>query len=75
MKSSSAAGAGGAVLSAPAQVKLDEAMGKCKSLLQQLNANKDAEPFATPVRWEEWGLRDYPKVIKYPMDLGTVGVS
>ena len=33
-----------------------------------------AEPFLEPVRWKEWGLEDYPKVIKNPMDLGTVAV-
>lgn len=34
-----------------------------------------AAPFLEPVRWEEWGLHDYPKVIKQPMDLGLVKVS
>lgn len=29
-------------------------------------------PFLEPVNWKEWGLLDYPKVIKTPMDLGTV---
>lgn len=24
------------------------------------------------MKWQEWGLKDYPKVIKHPMDLGTV---
>ena len=33
-----------------------------------------AAPFLEPVRWEEWGLHDYPKVIKQPMDLGLVMV-
>lgn len=32
----------------------------------------DAEPFREPVNWKEIGLTDYPKVIKNPMDLGTV---
>lgn len=31
-------------------------------------------PFLEPVQWKEWGLLDYPKVIKHPMDLGTVKV-
>ena len=34
-----------------------------------------AAPFLEPVLWKEWGLVDYPKVIKHPMDLGTVKVS
>jgi len=33
-----------------------------------------AGPFLEPVKWQEWGLKDYPKVIKHPMDLGTVNV-
>ncbi len=31
-----------------------------------------AGPFVEPVNWREWGLLDYPKVVKTPMDLGTV---
>ena len=31
-------------------------------------------PFLEPVQWKEWGLLDYPKVVKNPMDLGTVKV-
>lgn len=34
-----------------------------------------AAPFLEPVLWKEWGLVDYPKVIKHPMDLGTVKVG
>lgn len=33
-----------------------------------------AEPFREPVKWKEWGLLDYPKVVKNPMDLGSVQV-
>ena len=33
------------------------------------------EPFHEPVDWQGWGLADYPKLIKNPMDLGTVNVS
>lgn len=33
-----------------------------------------AVPFLEPVNWKEWGLMDYPKVIKTPMDLGTIKV-
>lgn len=32
------------------------------------------EPFHEPVDWQGWGLFDYPKLIKKPMDLGTVQV-
>ena len=31
-----------------------------------------AGPFLEPVDWQTHGLKDYPKVIKHPMDLGTV---
>ena len=31
-------------------------------------------PFLEPVPWKEWGLDDYPRIIKQPMDLGTVKV-
>ena len=31
-----------------------------------------AGPFLEPVAWEELQLKDYPKVIKHPMDLGSV---
>jgi len=44
--------------------------------LQQILSNlmdaNFAEPFLEPVRWKEWGLFDYPEVIKHPMDLGTM---
>lgn len=34
----------------------------------------NADPFLNPVEWKQWGLLDYPKVIKTPMDLNTVKV-
>jgi len=34
-----------------------------------------AGPFLTPVLWKEWGLLDYPKIIKNPRDLGQVKVG
>jgi len=35
----------------------------------------DAEPFREPVDWQNLGLFDYPKIIKKPMDLGTIKKS
>ena len=32
------------------------------------------DPFQSPVPWREWGLDDYPRIIKQPMDLGTIAV-
>jgi hypothetical protein len=46
------------------------------SLFQHLptTTTTTTAPFLEPVMWKEWGLLDYPKVIKNPMDLGTVKV-
>jgi Bromodomain/Bromodomain extra-terminal - transcription regulation len=30
------------------------------------------EPFREPVDWQGLGLNDYPKIIRHPMDLGTI---
>lgn len=32
------------------------------------------EQFLYPVPWEEWNLRDYPEIVKEPMDLTTIKV-
>ena len=34
--------------------------------------HKDADPFLNPVDWKNMNLLDYPKVVKTPMDLGSV---
>lgn len=44
----------------------------CMSALAELMAIDLAEPFSVRVDWKGMGLADYPKVIKHPMDLGTV---
>jgi len=41
-------------------------------VLEKLIADPESEPFRSPVEWEAWGLLDYPKIVKEPMDLGTV---
>jgi hypothetical protein len=46
----------------------------CSLLPPRGHVRASAVPFLEPVRWEEWGLHDYPKIIKNPMDLGTVKV-
>eukprot|EP01068_Selenidium_serpulae_P012971 Selendium_serpulae@DN5905_c0_g1_i2.p1 len=43
--------------------------------LTELKRNDNASPFNQPVDWEELGLVDYPKVIRNPMDLKTVGLK
>jgi len=41
-------------------------------LVEKVIADPDAEPFKSPVLWKEWGILDYPDIVKEPMDLGTV---
>jgi hypothetical protein len=41
-------------------------------LLDSIEADPNAEAFAAPVDWEDLELKDYPDVIKRPMDLGTL---
>ena len=61
-------------------------MDMCKSIIADIIAlpeagrargsrSKRIEAFLQPVAWKEWGLEDYPKIIKQPMDLGTVNVT
>eukprot|EP00306_Pavlova_sp_CCMP459_P010568 CAMPEP_0185183634 /NCGR_PEP_ID=MMETSP1140-20130426/2097_1 /TAXON_ID=298111 /ORGANISM="Pavlova sp., Strain CCMP459" /LENGTH=325 /DNA_ID=CAMNT_0027749659 /DNA_START=14 /DNA_END=991 /DNA_ORIENTATION=+ len=45
---------------------------QCKNVLQEVMSKDIAEPFNVKVDWKGLGLNDYPKVIKHPMDLGTV---
>ena len=45
----------------------------CKDILAKLSKNKRAWMFETPVDPMALGLRDYFKIVKKPMDLGTVG--
>lgn len=35
-------------------------------------SRSESEAFREPVDWEGLGLDDYPKIIKHPMDLGTI---
>lgn len=47
-------------------------MDKLQGVLDALNQNRSSEPFRVPVDWKAWNLPDYPKIVKYPMDLSTV---
>ena len=49
-----------------------EHLKQCQKILQFLMSHKDADPFLNPVDWKAMNLTDYPKVVKTPMDLGTV---
>ena len=41
-------------------------------IVVKLKKMRQADPFLTPVDWEEMGLVEYPYIISQPMDLGTV---
>jgi len=45
---------------------------ECEEILKSIMSKPEAEDFLYPVDWESAGLHDYPKLIKKPMDLGTV---
>ena len=50
----------------------EKTASSCRKLLAGLMARAEAAPFLEPVAWKEWGLLDYPQLIKHPMDLGLV---
>ncbi len=43
-----------------------------KALLDEIFNHPMSNPFLEPVDWKSLGLLDYPKIIKKPMDFGTV---
>jgi len=45
---------------------------KCDALIKGLMKRSQGVHFSKPVDWKKMGLVDYPKLIKQPMDLGTV---
>lgn len=45
---------------------------ECLNQLKDITKKPEAEPFLQPVNWKDLGLFDYPKIIKRPMDLGTM---
>merc|ERR1719240_2245154 len=52
---------------------LDDALQrKCDQLVKSLMKRSQGVHFSRPVEWKKMGLADYPKLIKEPMDLGTV---
>ena len=75
MSSSSKENAAFAGQSLSSFTKTQEALRNCGKLLTFLITHKDSSPFIEPVNWKEWGLLDYPKIIKTPMDLNLVKVS
>jgi hypothetical protein len=52
---------------------MDEALvRKCDQLVKSLMKRSQGVHFSRPVEWKKMGLLDYPKLIKQPMDLGTI---
>ena len=45
---------------------------QCDALVKSLMKRSQGVHFSRPVEWKKFGLLDYPKLIKEPMDLGTV---
>lgn len=52
--------------------KQSEAMRKCENLLNKVSAHRNAVHFLQPVDPVALRIPDYPKIVKEPMDLGTV---
>ena len=50
----------------------EEETKKLEKAIETLSKEKDAYDFLAPVDYNGLGLPDYPKIIKKPMDLGTV---
>lgn len=50
----------------------EEAKRKMSKLVNYLMSRQDSAPFREPVDWKNLELFDYPKIVKKPMDLGTV---
>jgi hypothetical protein len=50
----------------------EEALRRMAKLVNWLLNKPDAAPFSEPVDWRAMELFDYPKIVKKPMDLGTV---
>lgn len=52
--------------------EVTESLRRMTKLVNNLFARNDAIPFREPVDWKGLELYDYPKLIKRPMDLGTI---
>ncbi|KAK8791821.1 hypothetical protein WA158_005198 [Blastocystis sp. Blastoise] len=43
-----------------------------RALLEYFKNQESADAFREPVRWKEWQLYEYPKLVKQPMDFSTI---
>ena len=65
-------GSGSGRLFSSAGALCGEALAGCKGVVREMRKHKDAQVFLEPVDWKVLGIKDYPTIIKRPMDLGTV---
>jgi hypothetical protein len=63
--SASGGGGGGGGLSG-------DSLTAIKAVVRDIRKHKDAAAFLEPVDWKALGIKDYPTIIKRPMDLGTI---
>merc|ERR1719163_1190456 len=56
----------------PTGTAATEELKSCQSILADTMKKPEAAAFLEPVDWKGLGLRDYPQIIKNPMDLGTI---
>lgn len=47
-------------------------IAQMQNIITALRPLRWAEAFLEPVDWKNWGLPDYPEIIKTPMDLSLV---
>jgi len=47
-------------------------LAQTKAAVREVRKHKDAAVFLEPVDWKGLGIKDYPTIIKRPMDLGTI---
>ncbi|GBG86330.1 hypothetical protein CBR_g41323 [Chara braunii] len=52
--------------------RMADIMKQCAAVLRKIQNQKNSWVFNEPVNWVQLKLYDYPKIIKKPMDLGTV---
>lgn len=53
-------------------VRGSEDYDQCEECLSFILGKPEADPFSVPVDWKALGIPTYPKIIKHPMDLGTI---
>ena len=45
---------------------------QCHKIFDAFRADKSCQPFYDAVPWKEYGLFDYPTIVKHPMDFGMI---